>query len=1694
MAAGLPADSSATSSFPFTLHEEERRRGAGEDIDASDLPTNSPMGDADVANASVTAGTVHELADNPLLTQFDNVGRPPLRAAAEVSAQLRSEDGIKFMSMGKLRLLTSEDLDTGMYGRSDVQLREAVASAGAMDDDARQRVDKETRALFAALRASKLDVAERWGKPESVTASTFLMVTGRGDTATAQRQRVTVLLPWQPAFYVRATDDTGAPHARVATAAAVQRLVDGKLLQCARQEVVGRTRDADLDGEQREELAEHLGKLGGCTVTAEEWLPVDRYQPEAERWWRVHVPNTLALSRVTWFLREQVGATLAADDPRFMAQERLAALLTDLRPNGWMQLHAGERAGGAAVEMLGGRDRIMPGYNFVADGRAALKCLNVAKDAPPHTDAYRVASFDLEAWSLDTRCAENMPTHCSVDVADISALDRFHPVGKFVITRTPMTPPSDAYALIRVPPEDGVAFVQAVRRVLRAVDADVVAAHNASFDHCALQQTLRWATRRDAAVLWFPDHPSVAPPFRVVDPDTGIMDVPAEFLDPADDANARHIPWDCVRAAVALPCQARPYDQMVTQEDRIAFRDYGSEEPVPAPRDGAAAARLSFNMLALKWSVDAHNAVDAAARAPTASTVPQELPAAPPNAFAMAEVSLTAVTPATLPRKVGERIDRYILRVRTAWTSELKRQMARVTPSVLDAIASAAKRWVAQLWHKVAHTLRGRSSDPLLAVWVRSAMQRLGMRPMPKAVDADFLHALPEPCGFTMSMPSSKQAGARLKIRFRMDAPTIEMDTQVISKKKRPSESASLKSVAAYLGIVAKKDMKYTVLTDILAAAARCGSDWFAGASDTRLAAPRDPAGARAAVVAALRNVAVYNVFDSAIVTLALHKLSIVGECAVVSWLGYNEGLGDAINRGVTVSCFGTCIAALFKAGLIPTKPTSDYNPEWGLQGATVLPTKVGYYGPVDVDADGADLTLFDKDKHRGAEEEADGDDDPLDDTTAVVTETLTEEEDGVWAVSAAAPAAAPAAPAAAADRGPGLRRPRRARRLLRTDKAVRGKYQISLDVDSLYPTRGCEDNLGFETRIRDEGFPFRGKWYKGGEAVALLKTLGVDHKMFEFHRKAFTMTQFTEGNPYARQSALSAMWSDLLTQRKHVRKVLMAAVKKEKKAHEAALRALGEGEDAEAQALRDKVAACELRLKVLEKRQLGLKLLANAMYGYLSFPDSDLPAIDIANMVTSGGRETIQEMKRGIEEFSPERIKAKARSLAAKVGLDEDFIVDVLLGHQEATGERAPRMQVLAGDTDSVLVLLGMWADCATDSHATRCRIRWLGWLLGDWVITEVVRERFNQRAHEGKCPAFVGIKIEYISNRSLFAAMKNYALAFWEEACKRLEDVEIVYGDDKCTYKQKGMASVKRSTPKILSEEEDAALRALQKQGGGGGLRPSVAEVDRACLAIMRGKVPTAKFAECVMLGNPTAVGKHTAAWNRMRQRAARGELPDGYTVPMVGDPIYLVKRRALPHERDVGVTALFEPPEMIDHLPEFEVDTTYYLELFANMLDNLSAHAVRHLGNRARAYALKASSMETRARFHRVDLTTGETSTARVEDMRDSELRVSMHDVDRRKLDKLSVKKKALKARMRGTLALSAAAGAPTAGPDAAHITSVGEVAEARKRKAAPAAPAAMKNSKGKTMSLAGALVSRSAKMKNKGTRRPRDDLLI
>lgn len=106
------------------------------------------------------------------------------------------------------------------------------------------------------------------------------------------------------------------------------------------------------------------------------------------------------------------------------------------------------------------------------------------------------------------------------------------------------------------------------------------------------------------------------------------------------------------------------------------------------------------------------------------------------------------------------------------------------------------------------------------------------------------------------------------------------------------------------------------------------------------------------------------------------------------------------------------------------------------------------------------------------------------------------------------------------------------------------------------------------------------------------------------------------------------------------------------------------------------KAATDPLTVKVLNGRQLALKVTANSLYGFTgALQTGKLPSIEISSSVTSFGRQMIELTKNTVESYF---VKGKVIEIKKEDGSIDEVI------------PITKNAQVVYGDTDSVMIRFG--------------------------------------------------------------------------------------------------------------------------------------------------------------------------------------------------------------------------------------------------------------------------------------------------------------------------------------------------------------------------------------------------------------------
>jgi DNA polymerase I len=190
--------------------------------------------------------------------------------------------------------------------------------------------------------------------------------------------------------------------------------------------------------------------------------------------------------------------------------------------------------------------------------------------------------------------------------------------------------------------------------------------------------------------------------------------------------------------------------------------------------------------------------------------------------------------------------------------------------------------------------------------------------------------------------------------------------------------------------------------------------------------------------------------------------------------------------------------------------------------------------------------------------------------------------------------------------------------------------------------------------------------------------------------------------------------------------------------------------------------------LHVLDATQLALKILLNSFYGYSGYARARLYSLNLANSVTSYGRENILRTK--------ELIEKQLRGVVLQGGRVLPF---------DAEGGKKVDFEVVYGDTDSVFVKLNTEGEVSIEEAA----------LIGEHIAGVVT----SSLEHP------MELVFEAFARRAIFLAKKRYAIWVFEREGDGWKD----------ELRVKGMETVRRDWCELASNTLNKVLELVLKKG---------------------------------------------------------------------------------------------------------------------------------------------------------------------------------------------------------------------------------------------------------------------------------------
>ncbi|MBN1134278.1 MAG: DNA polymerase elongation subunit [Methanosarcinaceae archaeon] len=205
----------------------------------------------------------------------------------------------------------------------------------------------------------------------------------------------------------------------------------------------------------------------------------------------------------------------------------------------------------------------------------------------------------------------------------------------------------------------------------------------------------------------------------------------------------------------------------------------------------------------------------------------------------------------------------------------------------------------------------------------------------------------------------------------------------------------------------------------------------------------------------------------------------------------------------------------------------------------------------------------------------------------------------------------------------------------------------------------------------------------------------------------------------------------------------------------------------------RMKNAASEEEIRVLDATQFALKILLNSFYGYSGYTRARLYSLQLANAVTSYGRENILNTRKVVNDTIHRIFLINGNAyLAGEVESPEPL--DMIIS-----------LSVVYGDTDSVFVQCSSGCEISLEDAE----------LVGNKIAGIV----------SNSLPDPMELEFESIAKRALFIAKKRYAIWVYERSGGGWSD----------KIKVKGMETVRRDWCELTSKTLNKVLELVLKEG---------------------------------------------------------------------------------------------------------------------------------------------------------------------------------------------------------------------------------------------------------------------------------------
>ena len=324
---------------------------------------------------------------------------------------------------------------------------------------------------------------------------------------------------------------------------------------------------------------------------------------------------------------------------------------------------------------------------------------------------------------------------------------------------------------------------------------------------------------------------------------------------------------------------------------------------------------------------------------------------------------------------------------------------------------------------------------------------------------------------------------------------------------------------------------------------------------------------------------------------------------------------------------------------------------------------------------------------------------------------------------------------------------------------------------------------------------------------------------------------------------------------------------------------------DQRTQTKRQMKRATDEERRFLDAKQYAMKILLNSFYGYSGYARARLYSLDLANAVTSFGRENIVKTKNIIDEIGSVYI------------VDGNVVQKSDLTFGKSVAKRFD-LSVVYGDTDSVFVRLKPLQGEVTLEEAE---------LIGKKIAETVT----------SSLPQPMELVFEAFARRAIFLAKKRYALWVFEPSGEAWKD----------RIKVRGMETVRRDWCDLTSKTLNKCLELVLKEG----------KVDEAVdhVRFIINRIQNLNLTDDPeILEELTLTRRYTKSTSSYKNKQPHIQLVEkikkrGGQVPGVGDrvPFVIVKGKSSRKNKALFVDRAEDPSYVLEK--NIPLDTEYYVE---------------------------------------------------------------------------------------------------------------------------------------------------------------------